>query len=248
VALYDLGRYWILVSAVPNVFQVKICGVTSVGDALAACAAGADALGLNLFSGSKRYVIEEEARRIASALPAEVLKVGVFVNAEAAHVRRCAETLHLDLVQLHGDEPPEYLAQLAGQPVLKAFRLSSDGLASVQQYLNRCRQLDCLPAMVLLDAFQAGEYGGTGLALDWPALADWRKRLPEVGLVLAGGLTPENVAQAIQTVRPSAVDTASGVETAPGIKDPAQMQAYITAARQAFGNGWRGQHPTPDMP
>ncbi len=215
-------------------FEVKICGVTTADDAVAACAAGADALGLNFYERSARCIGPAAARHIAAAIPEGVDRVGVFVNAEIPFVQACYDDFGLHFVQLHGDEPPEYLAQLKDLPVIKAFRLGAEGLTEVRSYLHRCRSLNCRPSMVLVDAFRPGEYGGTGLALDWPALAAWRSALEDVSLVLAGGLTPANVGEAIGIVRPSAVDTASGVESAPGIKDAAQMQSYIAAAKAAF--------------
>jgi phosphoribosylanthranilate isomerase len=118
--------------------------------------------------------------------------------------------------------------------VIKAFRLSAEGLQPVRQYLDRCQQLGCRPQAVLADAYRPGEYGGTGLALDWPAISSWREILGETSFVLAGGLKPENVGQAIGIVRPSGVDTASGVEKAPGVKDASLMQAYAAAARDAL--------------
>src|SRR5688500_8952848 len=129
-------------------FQVKICGVTTADDALAACAAGADALGLNFYLRSARYLEMSQARRIAAAVPVEVAKVGVFVNAEAPVVKACYDELGLQFVQLHGDEPPEYLADLKDFPVIKAFRLGPEGLRQVSSYIDRCQALNCRPAMV----------------------------------------------------------------------------------------------------
>ena len=214
-------------------FHAKICGITRVEDALAAAAAGADCIGLNFYPHSKRCVSESQARQIIAALPPGVLAVGLFVNAPTADVCRLFDQLFLSAIQLHGDEPPEYLAQLGQRPVLKAFRYTVDGWSPLVAYLDRCRALNCLPRMVLVDAFQPGHYGGTGHTLDWSALTDWPQHLGELPLVLAGGLTAENVAAAIRTVRPTAIDTASGVESTPGIKDPARLQAFLSTARSA---------------
>jgi phosphoribosylanthranilate isomerase len=215
-------------------FQVKICGITTTGDAQAAARAGADAIGLNFYRGSPRFVTEEQARAIVECLPPGVVRVGLFVDTAAAEVCETFSRLGLDLIQLHGDQPPEFLAGLGGRPVMRAFRLGSAGLMPLRQYLERCKQLGCLPRLVLIDAHVPGVFGGTGTVADWRVArecADDRSLPP---LVLAGGLTPMNVAEAIHTVRPAAVDTASGVEHAHGRKDPAAMTAFVTAARAAL--------------
>jgi phosphoribosylanthranilate isomerase len=223
-------------------FHVKICGITRVDDARAAAAAGADAIGLNFYAGSKRYVDERAAAEIVAQLPPGVLKVGVFVNAQAADVCRIFDKLQLGLIQLHGDEPPEYLADLGGRPVMRALRMGKEGWEPILGYLDRCRELGCPPRMVLIDAFQSGQYGGTGQTADWSMLAPWRSHLGDLPLVLAGGLTPENVAQAIDAVKPSGVDTASGVEQAPGIKDSSRIAAFVHNA-QAAGQPRSPCHP-----
>jgi phosphoribosylanthranilate isomerase len=218
--------------------RIKICGITNVDDALLAADAGADAIGLNFYPRSPRFIDEEVALAVVGALPAGVMKVGVFVNADAAEVRRIAEDLDLDLVQLHGDEPPEYLAGLADLRVIRAFRVGSAGTGPIAEHLDECRRLKCLPAMILVDAARKGQYGGTGQTVGCGLLASLRgKGWPP--LVLAGGLAPENVAEAIRQVRPAAVDTASGVESAPGRKDPDLVRRFVAAARGAFGDGPR---------
>jgi len=216
------------------VFRIKICGITCIEDALAAGEAGADAIGLNFYPPSPRCVDDDLAEEIAAATPAGVAKVGLFVDAEAAEIDRRCDRLGLDWVQLHGDERPEYLAELAGRPVLKAFRCRTAGLDEVVAYLDRCGTLESLPAAVLLDAYQPGQYGGTGHRLDWPALAATKHVLRAMPLVLAGGLTADNVAEAVRIVGPHAVDTASGVELHPGRKDAAKVAAFCAAARAAF--------------
>ncbi|HUY31163.1 MAG TPA: phosphoribosylanthranilate isomerase [Pirellulales bacterium] len=220
-------------------FRIKICGVTTLADALAAADAGADAIGLNFHPGSSRFVSRDQAAEIAAALPSGIQKVGVFVNPTADDVRHTVERLSLDLVQLHGDEPPEFLARLGEIPVLRAFRLEAGGLPAVSDYLAECRQRDATPAMVLLDAFRVGAYGGTGLSLDWTVAAAYHQFSAAPPLVLAGGLAAANVAQAIAAVRPAAVDTASGVEASPGRKDHAQVAAFVAAAKKALGLGDR---------
>src|SRR5262245_24417963 len=174
-------------------FRVKICGITSVADAQAAVAAGADAIGINFYARSPRYCEVPLAREIAAAVPSEVCKVGVFVNTPAAEVLQIREDVGLDLVQLHGDEAPTDLGELRSIAVMRALRVGSD-LTPVASYLDECHRLVCVPRMLLLDATRDGQYGGTGVALDWQALAAGRAQLRGLPLVLAGGLTCENVA------------------------------------------------------
>jgi phosphoribosylanthranilate isomerase len=224
-------------------FRIKICGITTVEDARAAVEAGADAIGLNFFRGSPRCVALDRAREIVAVLPPGVTKVGVFVNMPAGDVRNVASNLGLDLVQLHGDEPPEYMTKLSGLLVLRAFRLGADGLTSVSLHLSRCAAFQTTFAGVLLDTFRSGQYGGTGHSFDWQRAADY-VRLPHAPpLVLAGGLTDENVAAAIAEVRPAAVDTASGVEASPGRKDFGRMMRFVAAARAAFEAGAVAKRP-----
>jgi phosphoribosylanthranilate isomerase len=218
-------------------FRIKICGITSAQDTAAAARAGADALVLNFYAQSPRFLRPELARQVADAVPKDVLKVGLFVNAPAEVVCRTFAELRLDLIQLHGDEPPDFLAGLAPRPVLRAFRLGSGGMQAIAEYLGECRRLQCVPRMVLIDASVPGQYGGTGSTADWSALGGHGLGSWDPPLVLAGGLTPQNVAEAIRAVHPTAVDTASGVETSPGRKDPAAMAAFVRAAREAFGEG-----------
>ncbi|HUT12619.1 MAG TPA: phosphoribosylanthranilate isomerase [Thermoguttaceae bacterium] len=221
-------------------FRVKICGITSRDDARAVVKAGADAVGLNFYPKSPRYVTLEKARRIADVLPQELIKVGLFVNAAAEEVCRTFDRLDLDLIQLHGDEPPAFLAELGDRPVIRAFRVGPDGLRPACEYLRRCRELGCLPRLLLVDAYVKGAYGGTGSVADWDALQKIPPGETFPPMVLAGGLTPHNVAEAIRTVRPAAVDTASGVESSPGKKDPAAVEAFVQAARAAFKNVGQG--------
>lgn len=213
-------------------FSVKICGVTSVEDALGAVQAGADAIGVNFYEPSPRFVEESSAREIAAVLPESVKCVGVFVNPELAQLER-AESLGLHAVQLHGDESPALLAHFRALPVIKSFRLGDDGLTPVAAFLDQCRALNCAPAMVLLDAHRPGEFGGTGVTANWQIAAEYAG-LNGPPLVLAGGLHAENVAAAIKAVRPDAVDTASGVESAPGNKNAGKMDAFVQAAQQGF--------------
>lgn len=221
-----------------ELFQRKICGITSITDAEAMVAAGADALGLNFYPKSKRYLRGEVAAEVRQAISKEVAAVGLFVNGDVVDLVSSAQRLSLDWIQLHGDEPPEYLARLrrlGAPPILKAFRCGPNWKVEIIDFLSRCSQLDCVPAAVLVDGFQQDAYGGTGQTADWQALANWSAWLPCEYLVLAGGLNPDNVAVAIDIVRPSAVDTASGVEAAPGKKDSALATRFCANARGAMG-------------
>jgi len=215
-------------------FRIKICGLTDVVDAVEAARAGADAIGLNFYPKSPRFIQPEQARPIVEALPAEVVKVGLFVNAPTADVCRTFDQLGLDLIQLHGDEPPTFLTHLGDRPVMRAFRLGGGRLSPVARYLDECRQLGYMPRLVLVDAHVKGAYGGTGQVADWQALKEYPLDTSVPPLVLAGGLTPDNVAEAIRAVRPAAVDTASGVEAVPGRKSDVLMQRFVTAATRAF--------------
>lgn len=214
-----------------RMFLVKICGITSIEDARAVVEAGADAIGLNFYAKSARYLQPQIEEAVAAALPDEIVKVGLFVNSPADEIRERFDRLGLDLIQLHGDEPPEFVAELQGRPVMRAFRVGDEGLDPVYKYIERTEQLGCPLQAVLVDSYRKGNYGGTGQTADWATVATYKATPP---LVLAGGLTPQNVAEAIATVRPTAVDTASGVESSPGKKDPAAVKAFVRAARAAL--------------
>jgi len=206
---------------------VKICGITSTEDAALAVDAGADAVGFVLWPGSPRAVSPERAAAIARDIPEPVLRVGVFVDASAEEMARTADAVGLDLLQLHGEEPPSALAGLP-RPVLKAVRVG-DGF-SPSEALGHA----VVAAGILVDTRLPGEarvHGGTGVAFDWSLVATLRDRVPF--LVLAGGLGPSNVAEAIRAVRPHGVDVSSGVESGPGRKDPEKVRAFVEAARSA---------------
>jgi phosphoribosylanthranilate isomerase len=215
-----------------SLFRIKICGVTRPADAASIADAGADAIGLNFYSASPRFVDDDRAAEIIAALPAHVAKVGVFVNADAATIRKKVERLGLDWVQLHGDEPPEFVAELPGLAVIRAVRLQD--WASVLLPASKGKLIR-LPKAVLIDAYSASAYGGTGTTVAWEAVPGAKNRLAGLPVILAGGLTPENVAEAIQMARPDAVDTASGVESSPGIKDLAKVREFVAAARAGWG-------------
>ena len=215
-------------------FKIKICGVRRCEDLPHIAAAGADAIGLNFYSQSRRYLAAEEAAAVADAVPQGIARVGVFVNASTPEMLAAAEQYGLHYLQLHGDESPEQLAELRAWPVIKAFRFDRNGWAPIKQYLIECKRHGALPVAVLIDApGTAGSYGGTGTPADWQALADWRSHI-DLPLILAGGLRCENVAEAIRIVRPSAVDTASGVEGPDGYKDPQNCTSFVAASRTAI--------------
>ncbi len=216
-------------------FRIKICGITSVEDALVVARAGADAIGLNFYPRSPRYISFDVAKEIVAALPKGIIKVGLFVNVPPTDVCRAHDDLSLDLIQLHGDESPEYFPQLGSRPVMRAFRVKPGDLHWIVEYLARCRGLKAGPKLVLLDSLVPGEYGGTGKTADWSTARQYAAQPGLPPLVLAGGLTPENVADAITAVRPAAVDTASGVESRPGRKDPAAVEAFVRAANEIWG-------------
>jgi phosphoribosylanthranilate isomerase len=206
--------------------KVKICGVTNLEDALAAVEAGAEMLGFNFYRRSPRYVTPAEARRVVERLPEGVLAVGVFVNEEGPErVSELAAEAGVGAVQLHGAESPEYCARVGCPMTIKALRVG-EGFSAGSA---RAFATDA----VLLDAYVAGEWGGTGRTFDWSVARDVREIVPR--LILAGGLTPENVAAAVTAVGPFAVDACSGVEVAPGRKSPALMRRFVEAARSASG-------------
>ncbi len=205
-------------------------------DARIATLAGADALGLNFYEYSSRCIPIAVAEQIAAEARDRSVKVGVFVNAAVEKVIETADRVKLDWVQLHGDEPPEMIAALGSRQVIKAFRIKGGDLSAAVSYLDECRRLGRLPDSVLLDGYQEGEYGGTGTVADWKAIGDARSVLGDLPLILAGGLTPFNVEEAIKAVRPVAVDTASGVESKPGQKDPMLLRAFVSAARKGFAS------------
>jgi phosphoribosylanthranilate isomerase len=216
-------------------FRIKICGITNIADARAAADAGADAIGLNFFSKSRRFVDVESARNIAAAVPPGVTKVGVFVNADIGGIAQAVERVGLDAIQLHGDEPALTIAQLPRHvQIIRAYRCGRGGLSPLASHLQQCAELGRMPDGVLIDADAGADFGGSGELADWALIDRNRDALAGLPLVLAGGLTPENVATAIAAVRPNAVDVASGVEREPGRKDQARIAKFIAAARDAF--------------
>jgi phosphoribosylanthranilate isomerase len=216
------------------VFRIKICGITTSEDAQRAAEAGADAIGLNFYRPSPRFVSLARAREIAKSVSPDVMTIGLFVNADRSVVLETADAVGLDMIQLHGDEPPSFLQQVAVRPLIRAFRCRDAGLAPATEYVEHCRAAGQSPEAVLLDAYAPGKYGGTGECLDWHAVRGAGDRVGGLPVVLAGGLVPENVGEAIAIAEPAAVDTASGVEVTPGRKDPYKLRRFVTQARAAF--------------
>ncbi|CAA9448876.1 MAG: Phosphoribosylanthranilate isomerase [uncultured Rubrobacteraceae bacterium] len=201
--------------------MVKVCGMTNVADARVAAEAGADAVGF-IFADSPRRVGAEEARRISIALPENVLKVGVFVNAPPEEVLRVASEAGLDMAQLHGDETPETVAAVraGGLPVMKALRVrNAEALADVERF-----DADLL----LLDAYSERARGGTGERFDWGAAKSLKGR---GNIVVSGGLAPENVREAVDFFEPYGVDASSSLEDAPGKKNEESVRRFIVAAK-----------------
>ena len=199
--------------------KIKICGITNLEDALAAVEFGADAIGFAFVPNTPRYVEPAKAEGIIAQLPPFVTTVGLFVNESEEHIRRVADQCKLNVLQLHGQEPPDFCL-LFNRKVIKAFRIKDkESLINLPKYTV---------SAYLLDTYVKGAMGGTGVTFDWKLASDAKK----YGLViLAGGLNPENVAQAIQQVRPYGVDVSSGVEAKPGKKNHRKMKDFIEAAK-----------------
>ena len=198
---------------------VKICGITNIDDAQVAAEAGADMIGLIFYPPSSRYVTPDQARRIVESLPPELPAVGVFVNETVETVRRITQESGARMVQLHGEESPAMCQQLPW-PVIKAFRFT--------EQVRPEMMADYDVKAFLVEGFQASLYGGGGARADWAQVAT----LHSYGrIILAGGLTPDNVQEAIRIVCPYAVDVGSGVEATPGIKDTQKVQAFIRHAK-----------------
>ena len=231
-----------------SLFQIKICGITSPNDASMVCQAGADAIGINFYPASPRFVDTEMAQRIVETIEGfcsrgtqPVQKVGVFVNSTVEEIVLTAKLLRLDAIQLHGDEKPSmaryirgYANTLAWKPrLIRAIRQplpDESGIRTgLDQEIRNWFEMGC--DAVLLDAAIPGEYGGTGKVIDWKSVADLKTPLP---LILAGGLRANNVAMAIGLSNVKAVDVASGVEKYPGAKDPEKVAAFVQSARSAW--------------
>jgi phosphoribosylanthranilate isomerase len=205
--------------------RIKICGITNLEDALLAADLGADALGFIFYPKSPRYVAPEAAKEIIAHLPSFVTSVGVFVDEEMAAVSELAEQVGLDWIQVHGQESPGYCRSL-GRRAIKGFRIKdASSLMELEPFQGAVQAF-------LLDNYKKGQVGGTGETFDWRLAREAKKHGQ---IILAGGLTSENVAQAIQVAQPQAVDSASGTETLPGKKDPEKLKAFFKAIRTVEG-------------
>jgi phosphoribosylanthranilate isomerase len=204
--------------------HVKICGITSAADAQAAIEAGAHLLGFNFYPKSPRHISEDQAAEIRSKLPKKVQAVGIFVNRLPADVIALRSSLALDAVQLHGDESPETVAEIAPVvPVIKAFRVEPEfPITTLDEYSKAFA--------FLFDAAHTDQYGGTGRTTDWDVA---RRASMKHRIILAGGLKVENVAAAVRIVRHYGIDVASGVESSPGKKDHALLREFIKEVRRA---------------
>ncbi|MDX1952150.1 MAG: phosphoribosylanthranilate isomerase [Verrucomicrobiota bacterium] len=206
--------------------RVKVCGITSLVDAVAAIDAGADALGFMFYEGSSRYINPADARSIIKELPPFISSVGVFVNLSITGIREIAAKTGIDTVQLHGEEAPDFCSHIP-LPVIKAFRVESESIiVETQRFPNA--------SALLLDSYVPGRLGGTGATFNWDLAVQAKQNGKPI--ILAGGLTPLNVGEAVQKVRPFAVDVSSGVESAPGKKDQAKMRDFISSVRTASGH------------
>jgi len=196
--------------------RVKICGITSITDALNAANAGADALGFVFYAKSPRYVTPEQAAEICQALPPFVTSVGLFMNADAEQVRATLDAVSLDLLQFHGSETPEFCRGF-GRPYIKAL--------GIQGLVDFAEQADQYPDAlgILVDSHALGKAGGTGQTFDWKLLPKNYSK----PIILAGGLNPENIAEAVRETSVYAVDLSSGVESSPGIKSKAKIDALM---------------------
>ncbi|MGB2590446.1 MAG: phosphoribosylanthranilate isomerase [Candidatus Acidiferrum sp.] len=203
---------------------VKICGITNWADAKAACDAGANMLGFNFYDKSLRRVSTVEAATMRSKLPNGVDPVGLFVNANPAEIASLHAFVRFNAAQLHGDETPTIVSEVTRKvPVIKAFRVAADfPLGTLDKYHDAFA--------FLLDGSRAGQFGGTGANADWNVA---RRAAAAHRIILAGGLTPENVGPAIRSVRPYAVDVATGVESKPGKKDHVRLKEFIDEVRRA---------------
>ena len=207
----------------PSVPSLKICGVTRTEDAEQLVGHHVPALGVNFWPRSKRYCPPDSAALFLPALKDRILRVGVFVNADPDDVSRLIRDDLIDLVQFHGDESPGYCERFTalGHPFIKALGVQSSG------DLLHARTFHA--SAILLDAHAPGVYGGTGRTIDWTTARSFRDEHPECPLILAGGITPDNAAAALEAVHPAALDVASGSESSPGIKDLTKISALLTA-------------------
>lgn len=212
---------------------IKICGIRDYETAEAVAECGPQAIGLNFYEKSPRFVAPQMATEIVVRLPRVVEPVGVFVNHSVDEIHSICRRCDIGIVQLHGDEPPEFVAALSPFRVIRAFRVGADGLGEIAAYLELCRRLDTLPWACLIDARVEGTYGGTGQTAPWDLIKRDYNSQGWPPLILAGGLHAGNVAAAIQAVRPWGVDVAGGVESAVACKDVSLVRKFVESARSA---------------
>jgi phosphoribosylanthranilate isomerase len=212
------------------VFKIKICGITSAADARMVVKAGADAIGLNFYRQSPRFVSYSFAAEIAKAVHEQLVVVGVFVNHSVAEIARTVADVGLDYCQLHGDERPELMRDLPPDTkIIRAIRVDCMALHDCTSEVRSWRDFGV--SAILVDPKVNNQYGGTGRQFDWGVVRELNIGSP---LILAGGLNRENVSTAIELIRPTAVDVASGVELAPGKKDPVLLAGFVEQAKLAF--------------
>jgi phosphoribosylanthranilate isomerase len=215
----------------------KICGIREIETALAASRAGADAVGLNFYNPSPRSISVQSAGEIVKKLPAGTCAVGLFVNHSLSEIAAITEATGIEILQLHGNETPEFLRDLTRHlptcELIWARRVTLPEISRLGPQFEQCRNWGISLKACLLDARVEGEFGGTGRTLPWEEISRRYDRSRWPPLILAGGLTPGNVARAVELVRPWGVDTASGVETEPGVKDLAAIERFLRAARGA---------------
>ncbi len=205
---------------------VKICGVTNASDAEGVIAAGADAIGINFWPSSKRFVAPAAAAKWAPAFAGKILRIGVFVNAPLDDVERAVSDGLVDMVQFHGDETPDYEESAARR------RLDFISVIGVKSHDILLGLNDFRSRYLLLDAFAPGLYGGTGETIDWEVARHFASAHPDRRIILSGGLHPGNVGEAVAVVRPVMVDVASGVELSPGIKDLGKVREFVASAKR----------------
>ncbi len=210
----------------PETTSLKVCGITRPEDAWALVEREVPALGINFWQQSKRYCSPERAQEYAPAVAGQILRVGVFVNAPEAEVLACYEQNLIDVAQFHGDEDEAYLADFTRHalPFIKAIGVSAPAdLAQLQRFHT---------PYLLLDAHAPGVYGGTGESIDWTLAGQTVRANPDLAIMLAGGVRPDNAAEATKVVLPCALDVASGAESAPGVKDMAKVQALLAGCAE----------------
>tara|TARA_B100001123_G_C15344126_1_gene1036239 strand:- start:2663 stop:3298 length:636 start_codon:yes stop_codon:yes gene_type:complete len=205
---------------------VKICGITRLADAISAVELGASAIGFIFYEKSPRAITLNDAHAISEKLPTNTVKVGVFVNSPVDFIERSISNVPLDALQLHGDEPPQFCDQF-NLPVLKGIQISDE------KSLREMKRFDV--DGFLLDTASNGTYGGTGRTFDWSLIDD---KSTEVPIILSGGLRPENVLSAVETVRPSAIDVNSGVESKPGVKDHEKIHCLVDQLSKTIDTGF----------